>query len=362
MLRFLRPSIVCVILCAACASSSSSDAPTSPGGAPPVDPSHPAAPTCPAPGPTETLVTEPGQFISKLAVDDTHVYYAIETMDGSPDSSTIKRVALTGGAPEELAKVSRLIELGVAGDTVYFTAQDTERQHLYSLAKTGGSPTKVSGDDESPARIVIGPSGDVFYDSYPDERIMRRKSGGSPTVVAPAPRQYLGLFRQDGDSLFVTQVPAVGENGVEGQTSLYVHSLATGQDKTLYGPFEKDYLRTLAVDDKYVYVGHGQFLARLPKEGGDAVLIPTDAEATLINGVPSDGVFELAVDADALYWLEMKLVSSPTEGALVRKKKNGAPREELATGGLPKSLQLDACHVYWTSQENHAESIYRRGK
>src|SRR5439155_5305241 len=125
-------------------------------------------------------------------------------------------------------------------------AQDTDIQHLYALAKSGGTPTKVSGEDESPSTIVIGASNDVFYDSFPDRRIVRRQSGGSPTTVAPAPRQFLGVFRQDGDSLFVTQVPAVGQDGVEGQTSLYVHSLSNGQDKTLYGPFDKDYLRTLA--------------------------------------------------------------------------------------------------------------------
>jgi hypothetical protein len=100
----------------------------------------------------------------------------------------------------------------------------------------------------------------------------------------------------------------------------------------------------------------------MPKAGGEAVMIETGGEATSREGTLIGGAFEIRVDAEAIYWLEMNVVTSPMSGNLVRKRKTGAPREVLATAGLPDNLELDACNVYWTGQGDHETSIYRLGK
>src|SRR5262245_61935853 len=117
--EFLRfSSLSFLVVCAACASSSSSSDPpgqTPPPGADP--PAQPPAVTCAkSGGPSETLVTESGYFVSTFAIDDTHAYYLIETMDGSPTESILRRVPLAGGASEEIAKSKRGLSIAVTKD------------------------------------------------------------------------------------------------------------------------------------------------------------------------------------------------------------------------------------------------------
>ncbi len=361
----MKHSITFLVLAglATAACSASSGGGSAPANATKNDGGAEARPSCAA-SPEVTLVSESEQFISSLAVDATHVYYTTEPMGETPTVNVLKRAPLAGGEPEELARAGRSLEIALTSDRIYWVVSGNGRQELRMVAKSGGATELVSTSDESPTRIVRGANDDIYFDSYPDGRITRLKPNGAKSVVVPETREHLGTFLLDGDSLFVTQVAAQSfDKGFVGETSLYSVPVSGGEPKTLYGPFEQENLGRIAVDANDIYVGRAHAIARMPKGGGEAVLIETGAEVEARQGTIIGGAFELRVDADSLYWLEMNVSSSPTTGNVVRKRKSGAPRDVLADRvALPQNLELDACHVYWTGQEQRKTSIHRIGK
>jgi hypothetical protein len=323
-----------------------------------------ARPACPPAGARETLVTEERQFIPATAVDDTHVYYATEPMDETPHENVLWRAPLAGGPSQELARSGRILQLLATTDSVYWISTGQGRQELHRLPKAGGPAVLVSAPTESPTEMIRGPGDTIIHDSYPDGRILRRDASGGTTVITSATREHLGTFLLDGETLYVSQVAAQSfEGGYVGETSLYALPLAGGAPKTIYGPFARESLGSFAVDAKDVYVSRGpQGIAKLPKGGGEPVLIETGGETTYRDGAILGGAGYVQVDEDAIYWIDWNLVTSPMTGNIVRKKKSGAPREVLATTGLPDNLELGACHAYFTGQEKGATSIFRVGK
>ncbi len=126
----------------------------------------------------------------------------------------------------------------------------------------------------------------------------------------------------------------VNKDGTEPQVLLADHNL--GQ---------------LAVDDAHVYLavgGGGGSLLRISKTGGVVETFAGD----------QDGPDSIAIDADAVYWLNAGTVDDPS-GEVMKRSKSGGPLIALATDqraflwGLP-SLVVDETHGYWAAADEGA--------
>ncbi|MBW2459622.1 MAG: hypothetical protein JRI68_34330, partial [Deltaproteobacteria bacterium] len=162
------------------------------------------------------------------------------------------------------------------------------------------------------------------------------KQDGTPFELASADHPW-GLAT-DAEAVFWVDdhehLRRVNKDGTDPQVLLADHNL--GQ---------------LTVDDTHVYLavgGGGGSLLRIPKTGG--------AVETFAGN--QDGPDSIAIDADAVYWLNAGTVDDP-HGEVMKRSKSGGPVIALATDqrafiwGLP-SLVIDETHVYWAAADEGA--------
>lgn len=144
---------------------------------------------------------------------------------------------------------------------------------------------------------------------------------------------------------------------------------------------EVDYPLGLAVDDEFVYWGHGPILRKAPIKGGPAEEV-CKVEAIRINsivvtekhlffGAMGGGVFRmsrggtkprrigtsenpttLVVDDRTVYWWDQRIRQSPVDAP------GDASPPAMVTAGYPGMLVADDTHLYW----HDGSMIWRRAK
>jgi hypothetical protein len=293
---------------------------------------------------------------------------------------------------EVLAKdMLRPTWLHVDAQSYYWVSEATGEGAIMKLARSGGAPVKLAQGLVQPDSLQIDDSS-AFWLGYGMHAGIQRVSlaGGAPeelvSVSAPVPIRQTAL---DGTHLYYTNAAAgsvvrVGKNGADGKTlasglagpvsiavdSSGVYVAESGDDGAIVrvdhaGNNGKTRLAThrpgphgiVLTDSDVFWIDDGAFdvgkgvtvggaIVRMPKAGGSAqpVVAADGASALLI-----DGAFAYYAVADAI-------MRAPVAG--------GPGTVVAAKQPEPRSLAVDATHVYWTtlgtSEHGYADGEVRR--
>jgi hypothetical protein len=287
----------------------------------------PSVPGCFGAG--ETLLAT-GEFApTSIAVDATHVYWAISG-HGCSDGA-IRRMPKAGGEIQTLAP-------GQPNPRALVV--DTERVHflngcgtglLRSVPKQGGPiadhPTGLGPFHD--ARALAQDAENLYFNDYGVLRI--EKAGGPPIEVDNHDYVY-GLAADD------SAVHWIGPIG--GGPSYGVFRWAQGDPGATLLAEPTDVGSGIALDASFVYFAGGIGIQRIARTGGVLELV-----------IAADP-WQIAVDAESVYWTEGFLGSG---GHSIRKVSKALGEEQvLATGdGAYVTLAVDDRCVYWADLYGH---------
>jgi hypothetical protein len=226
-------------------------------------------------------------YSSDITVDDSFVYFG-------DDTGGVFRVPKGGGAVTRLAQLNdeTIVTLIVLdGNTLYLAASDDSglRGTIYSLAKSGGSPTVVVSSVVSAYDLVVD-ANNLYWTSF-----------GTPNA--------------DGDVQSDGKVERASKQGA-GRTALA---------SNLSGP------TTLAVDDANVYFVEAGVGIGNPASGVRAVPKGGGTVRNLANGVPA---VALTIDATHVFYSTFGADS----GAIARVAKSGGASTRIAD--LPQEVSF----------------------
>jgi hypothetical protein len=251
-------------------------------------------------------------------------------------TATLVRVPVSGGAREvidfEHGEVSRSVVLDA--DNIYWASEYDDSVLVRS--KKGGAITAfgISGGG-IPQSVATDGKGNVFWAMWyggiafrpagaTDAKTFQESTdiGDSGWVTADAQRVYWHANRAE-----IRSAPVSGGAPT---------TLATGID----------HVYTLVTDDTHVWGISNDELWKIPKAGGDRVVVATPKAGRDFRS--------LAVTDDAIYFSD-DMEPSPTGGKVVmgpiyKAKKDGSDVTAITPDGeSARDLVADECRVYWTA-------------
>jgi hypothetical protein len=255
-----------------------------------------------------------------FAVDATDLYW-VAGATGSPQSATVYKVPLTGGAPTKLGSVTTTGQgpnaVAVAGSSLYFT--DLGRD-VWTVPTTGGTPTVLAATatdnsmGQSTNALAVGPN-DVYFTTWAKGMVLSATRVGAKLTPLVGGLTYL-----------------VGIHG---------------------------YPANVAVRGGYVYwanPGGGQsgmddfgLISRIPVDGGQIDTIATG------QAFP----YGIATDANYVYWVDVGTITNDfTDGSLMRAPLGGGTATTLLSGiPLWGELAVDQTDVYVNISTNNALTL-----
>ncbi|MFO0576006.1 MAG: hypothetical protein U1A78_18555 [Polyangia bacterium] len=274
-----------------------------------------------------------------LATDGEYVYYMTGGFQRAPDNA-IRRVPVTGGPSEILARGDFVPSGGIAcdGSHVYWT--NANQPSVMRVAKTGGPPQVVLRElPQGPRELTIDGT-HVYVATFRRDTpgfIVRAPKAGGPTQTLISGRDAIhGLTLDEGWLYFVggQEILRIYKEGSEVKTVL------PKQDRVAA-------IRLLA-DAQYLYFFHeestvGRYvLARMPKAGG--TVTPLSPRGTSVK--------QIAQSDTHLYFFD----SPQQDTVLVKIPKAGGEVETVDIGGhATGSLLVSGGNVYFTD----IDSVYR---
>ncbi len=328
----------------------------------------------PRSGGPPTAIADAHPVPHDVIVDDTSLYWISEA-EQFLGGTKIMKVAKTGGAPVELARVEDRAQLAapyvppwtVAGGFVYLALDGLSDQDRIVRVPVDGGAAETVVEDEVSGRLLVA---DQFL-VYPTVDGIRRVSlagdhPGEPETWAPVVGYASGeavaggrLYWVDGDSLYTRAAP-------DTRTIRVARIL---DDRSF--PRQPLSIRLGTVDDEHAYVHDtlGRIMAApLAVPGPDVTLMADVGEepGSLIvdaNGVLATQRYQagrsgrvlaigetawsvkvadpraLALAGDDVYWLD--------NADVMRAPRHGGPAALVASSGTGTTLAVDADHVYW---------------
>ena len=295
-------------------------------------------------------------WLSALAVDDTHVYWAQQ--DPYSGAVALRKVPVEGGTPVTLATPARWIRwvpgLLSDGARLYwlenrFPDPDNVNSSVRSIPVAGGEET-VHATGLYALQGGLELAGGTLYlaDLMPEAyyRILALPLSGGPAAVlaqvtsAEVPSDLAVM----GTSVLWSLAAGVGSGPKPG--ALRAVSITGGAPATLASGL--DAVSSLAVLGENVYLAEGPMAAppfairRVPLAGGEAVKVAD----------PRDRPLALTAFSGGLAWVENPYgqVGPTAGGVYAMPEAGGAARLviDAGTGPLPL-LAADATHLYFTS-------------
>lgn len=143
-----------------------------------------------APGATSPTLVALKVNRTKIAVDQTHVYYGHDTLDA------LMKAPIGGGEAIELAKNAPAHKLVVDAKSIYWTSGnvtgiDVGKGKVSRMPLAGGTPVVLAEGLNWPAGIATDAENVYFTDRH-DGKVMRVPLAGGPVVVL-AEQQYSSL-------------------------------------------------------------------------------------------------------------------------------------------------------------------------
>jgi hypothetical protein len=259
-----------------------------------------------------------------IVVDDNNLYWTTR--------SAVRRMSKGGGAATAL--YTALVSpdaLAADASSLYWTSTLSD-QGIMSGPKTGGQTITV----------LTGTLGNLAVDG---DAVYAVNSQVSPSLLLRAPKTA------GATSTTVTMQSAFGElvgddqflYWAEGYKGRIQRVAKTGGTIMEVRPADPDTTLLARLDGSDVYfasvgdVAQSGMLKRIAKSGG--------ATATLATGL--DTPTDIAVTADAVYWLERN-DTDPSNGMLLVLSKTDGSVTKMVPTRQPYRLAVDAQSVYWT--------------
>jgi Domain of unknown function (DUF5050) len=220
-----------------------------------------------------------------LVVDGELIFYA--------NGDSLLSIPKTGGKPTHLADATLPLQVATDADRVYWTdlglgQKPADGGGVYSAKKDGSDLVRLDDRPET-SGMAVGP-GLVYFAvvGKPDTLQAAPKRGGSRKTLDSS--TTIGPALVDGSVLFWTRAKAGGSGkltelvrgGLDG-SSIEVVAEATAS------------LFTIGSDDACIYAATENTLLRVSKDGGRFEKI-----------ADTNGVFDMRIDADAVYWSEFE--------------------------------------------------------
>jgi hypothetical protein len=232
-----------------------------------------------------------------LVVDASDVYWVTST--GSPNTYTIRRVPLSGGAGAPLVTAAPFFEItALAADADHIYWQEyLDSSQVKRVPKGGGAVEVVASGARAPRGGLVVGGGFVYFadtDFFDEHRVLRAPAGGGAAqVLAP----ILGVDQSG------ARVP-----------------------------------RSIVVAASNVYWADSGAIHAVPTDSG--------AVATPVPGLTSP--VSLAVSATELFWLESVCCAHGQTGTLTRAPLAGGAGTVVASGlAAPTTLAVDGANAFW---------------
>lgn len=245
---------------------------------------------------------------TRIAVDDTHVYYLDHCIPAAPTCARLFRVAKAGGEPELLVE-DRVYDFDLRGDTI-----------VYSTSNENGLQEGT-------------PNGSLWSID---------RSGGAATELLSGLYHLRDVELDGGDAVYFTDT-AGGDLGPWRLRRLGAAEPVSVFPTMWFGP------PIAAQDERYLYLLADFRIVRVPKQGGDWEPAAPPREYGIAAATLSGGVL---YGADAgFWWSEGDDGPSHYEcGAVVAVLGTGEAYQELARETEEASaIWVDDGFVYWTS-------------
>jgi hypothetical protein len=326
--------VLVVVVVSGCGGSSSSGPDAGPGDADGADAAvdcvDRTAPGCQPVG----LATTPG-FPHALVVSATHVYF---TERSGTSGSRLLRVAIAGGAVEELAMLGSSASAVVLDGTSAYVAMLADSQ-IVRVPQTGGTPVDLisGGTVSGPTSLVIRGSTIYFNNLNGSSLSSIPLAGGNAVNVAAASAMTQSL-ELCGDAICAAAYTTPGRvtrTPLTGAGAGTPMDLATAQGN----PFS---IATSATHVYFSNYGSGE-IKRVAIAGG--------APEPIASGLDlPTGIY---VDDTHVYWTNFAEATQngPAVGSVQRAPIAGGPSETLAADqDGPYDIAGDATAVYWTNR------------
>jgi hypothetical protein len=229
---------------------------------------------------------------SALAADDTHVYWVSQGQEGE-----LARAPVTGGPMEQLAALpdNSTTRLLAAGGHLYWNSSSVAR-----VAKTGGAPERLVDS----TRALSEPSADVsgvYFTEGAGAHVVQVAPDGTRSTLAQMPGELSGKATAvDADFVYVVARVSGGAGQACGGSVVGRVPKAGGAWTELAR--HPDCAMDVGLDATHVHWmafasgGGGTSLLRVPKAGG--------GPEVLASGLPYG--WRMAVDATHVYWTEVE--------------------------------------------------------
>lgn len=224
-----------------------------------------------------------------LATDGQYVYYMTGGFVRAPDNA-IRRVPVTGGPSEVLARGDFIPSGGIACDGTHVYWTNANQPNVMRVPKTGGPPQVVLRElPQAPRELVVDGS-----------------------------HLYVATFRRDTPG-FIVRAPKAG-----------------GPTQTLISG--RDAIHGLTLDEGWLYFVGGQEILRVYKEGSEVkTVLPKQDRVAAIR---------LLADAQSLYFFHEEATIG--RYVLSRMPKGGGPLTTLAQRGTSvKQIAMSETHLYF---------------
>lgn len=274
-------------------------------------------------GAGETVLAPDEEWPTSIAIDATHVYWALDGI--GCDGGRIRAMPKAGGPIVTLASDQpNPRALAVDQERVYFY-DGCGTGLLRSVPKRGGAVLDhalVVGDSD--ARVIALDSQNIYFNDV--GVLSTPKSGGSPVEIDN--QNFVYALAADDGGVYWT--------GLLGNTTPYaVFAYHQGDAAPTFLGSPSDASQGIAIDAETIFFTSNDGIQRIPREGGSF--------STFIDAP----AWRLAVDEEFVYWTDG---FAADDHSVNKMPKAGGDKTVLATGkGGYVALAVDDHCVYWAS-------------